>query len=349
MTENLDYVAALLHGRRSHLAERAHLQSLCRSKTVAELGREMLGEGEVISSDEIEFRLVQALAQETVKLAREMPGRLREVLHWLAGRFQIEDLKVLVRQLLTKCPFERCRAHLLSSRAGLPLDLEALAKSDSLESFVRLMPSGALRRALIKAVDSYREQPQPFFFESALDHGFLGGLLAKVEALAEEDREWVRPIIVQELDLFHLALISRGRLIYGLDVEKLRPFHLAGTKISRSLFESLLAETEFRAIGARLGGVAIDRAANQSRPGETGEQGGPDSVERLAWTRFWRLANRAFRRSHMGQAMVVAYLELRRVETANLITVCEGVRAGLPPESLYDRLIPVHATEDDHV
>ena len=72
-------------------------------------------------------------------------------------------------------------------------------------------------------------------------------------------------------------------------------------------------------------------------------------IERLAWKRFLRLANAAFRHSHMGLGAVVGYLALRRVEVANLITISEGVRVDLPALRTRTRLIQRGAPETEHV
>ena len=97
----------------------------------------------------------------------------------------------------------------------------------------------------------------------------------------------------------------------------------------------MLEETELRALAAH----GLERVVDGLRMGtdegrEASDAADPGMLERLAWTRFWRLANRAFRRSHMGLATAVAYIQLRRVEVANLITVCEGIRAGIPARQL---------------
>jgi len=71
----------------------------------------------------------------------------------------------------------------------------------------------------------------------------------------------------------------------------------------------------------------------------------PADLEPLAWARYYRLANRAFRRSHMGLAAVVAYTAIRRVELANLITLSEGIRLSRPPDVLRRCLIPAARRE----
>ena len=66
----------------------------------------------------------------------------------------------------------------------------------------------------------------------------------------------------------------------------------------------------------------------------------PTVIEAMAWQRWLRLANLAFRGSHMDFGAVAGYVAIRRIEVANLITVSQGIRAELPPEAIHARLIP---------
>ena len=155
------------------------------------------------------------------------------------------------------------------------------------------------------------------------------------------------PIVLQEIDTFHVILFTRGKLLYGLDREALLPLHLAGTRISRESFAALLAETGVHPGSSRAVGRVV--AESTGTTCESMEAADPGIWERLAWTAFWRCANRAFRHSHMGKATAIAYVELRRMEVANLITICEGIRAGVSPEAIYARLIPLQPAEAAHV
>ena len=65
----------------------------------------------------------------------------------------------------------------------------------------------------------------------------------------------------------------------------------------------------------------------------------------LPWKRFLRLANLAFRQSHIGLGAIVGYTGIRRIEVANLITISEGIRKGMAPETIRARLI-THTGED---
>ena len=85
-------------------------------------------------------------------------------------------------------------------------------------------------------------------------------------------------------------------------------------------------------------GFPVDLTADIAR--ERGVRIDMAGFEALAWNRFLRLANRAFRHGHISLGAVVGYTGIRRVEVANLITLSEGLRLGLPAERIRGRLVP---------
>lgn len=337
-TDNLDFLAAHLHGRRSRMATGGRLEALCQAATVPRLATEVLSVGAAESALELQRQLVHELAQELATIAAQLSAHGARVLRWLAVRFQLENLKVLLRGWLANGSQESLRPHLVELPREFAVDPQAAARS--LDNFLPLAPRGPLRMCFRQAVQSHREEKRPFFFEAALDKGYLTELRAQAEALDGEDRELVAPLVRQEIDTFHLMLVARGKFIHGMEAAALLPFHVPGAGILRARFAAMLADPALRAAATRALGRALDELPNApAEGGAAADAIAPSDVEALAWSRFQRLANRAFRRSHMGLAAVVAFAELRRVEVANLITLSEGIRLGMPAEQLRARLI----------
>ena len=140
--------------------------------------------------------------------------------------------------------------------------------------------------------------------------------------------------------MFHLMLVVRGRFHYGLSADSLRPFHVSGSRIPGDQFEAMLSAPDILTAARFAVGRAID-----ALPSEKKTNGGttlldPADLEAMGWKRFLRLSNRAFRWSHMGLGAVVGFSGLRRVEVANLITLTEGIRSGIPAEAIRARLTP---------
>ncbi len=94
---------------------------------------------------------------------------------------------------------------------------------------------------------------------------------------------------------------------------------------------------------------AIDPLPLEGGPGESSSTIQISLMENLAWRRYYRLANTAFRRSHMGFGVVVGYVAIRRLEVANLITISEGVRRCIGEDVIRARMIPRVAMEAPRV
>ena len=113
----------------------------------------------------------------------------------------------------------------------------------------------------------------------------------------------------------------------------------------------MLADPDVYTSLSRAVGRAIDTAPPEVQPTD-GTASACDygaAVERLAWARFLRLANLAFRRSHIRFGAVAGYIGLRRVETANLITISEGIEKGMDTETIRAHLVQGGYGEAGHV
>lgn len=336
-TGNYEFVAALVHGRRSGMAEGTRLRRLCQAQNLAELSGQLMTAPVPGGTSGLQRKLMTQWADEIERLARYVAGPAAEFLLWLGVRRQVENVKVFIRRLATKAPLASATPHLVATRVALKMGEEALAKAESLNALISSLPAGPLRHALARAANV--RPPSSFFLEGALDQAYHAECLRKTMALAPCDRVLVQPLVMQDADIFHLMLVTRGKLMYHLEAEKLLRLHIPGTRIPRSALAAMLAESDLGALGPQLRGRALD--ADCPAPGEGADiPGDAGRLERLAWRRFQRLASRAFRRSDMDLATVVAYIQLRRIEVMNLTAISEGVRRHIPSEDLSARLLP---------
>ena len=339
-TNNLDYLATRLHARRSRMAEAERLDALCKIRTIPELSRAVRLDADYQAVAEFQRRLVQDLVWELASWVRHVGGAGGEVFAWILARFQVENMKTLVRGLVNLTSPEVLQAHLVTLPEGLALDVTGLAAAKSLEDFVELLPPGTPRQRLSEAVTIHRDHPQPFFLEAALDCGYFQELLAKIRQLSGEDQAVVRALVLHEANFFQFMLAVRGRFHFDLPADALLVFRLPG--VFDNWFKILLTAADMLAAAKSSVGIVFDELP--------AEQGSDEvALESLAWKRFLRLANGTFRRDHMGLGAVIGYAGLRRVETANLITLSEGIRIGLTAEAIRARLIPRKALEAAYV
>jgi vacuolar-type H+-ATPase subunit C/Vma6 len=331
------------------LAEGERLDALCRLRDLDELATAVGAETEPGAARSLQRHTVQQLVREVSGLLRTVQGMGRELLAWLLVRFQLENLKALLRASVTRVGEAGWREHLVNLPDPWRWDDEALAGAGSLSLFASLLPHGLFRESLEQWLKQEAGPPRLFFIEAALDRSYLGEFLIRVGRLRGDGHDAVRALVQQEADLFHLLLVLRGKFQHGLDARELLRLHVAGTRIPRARFTAMLGEADCGAAVRWAVGRVLDplpserRAADAEAPFETGR------IEGLAWNRFRRLANRAFRQGPVGPGAVFGYLALRRVETANLITLSEGIRAGTDAEVLRARMIPAGGGEVAHV
>lgn len=346
MPDDLDRIATTLHGRRSRMAEADRLAELSRARGLPELAQVLFPGSDHASLLGLQRQLVQGLIDELSGLLALLSGPGARLLHWLLVRFQVENLKVLLRARISGLPQQDAHEHLVSLPKTVLLDVQDLSSAGSLDDFIQLAPKGLVRKSLQKSIELYGELPTPFFYEAVLDHGYLQVLLEKVEELPSQEREIVKPMFRQEVDIFHLMLAARGRFHYRLAPEMVLPLHVRGARISADLFVQMLNDADPRSSVDRAADFVFDTvpfAGTQSD--RVGVAVDVPALEHLAWRRFNRLANSAFRQSHNGLGAIIGYTGVRRVEVANLIMLSEGIRKGMPAETIRARAITYYEKE----
>lgn len=344
---NLDYLAARLHGRRSRVAEGEKLDALCRIHTVEEYARTVFPEREYLGIADFQRQVIEEFIDELSRIKTQLTRAEAHLIEWIPVRFTAENLKVLLRSSITKVNPEEAAVHLVSVPGLKSAQVHALAVAGSVTDFLHLLECGPIKRSLEKAVHEYGEDARPFFFEAAIDRGYLTELVARFKALSGRDREDVGSLIRNEADIFHLVLMLRGRFNYGLSAEQLLPMHVLGGAVSSSTFADMLNDSDPLTAVNRVVMRVLDPLPFD---GGQGEVSIPVTVlERLAWHRYLRIARVTFRRSHMGFGAVVAHLVVRRIEIANLITISEGIRAGMDPDAIRLRTMPRADIEGAHV
>lgn len=331
IVNDLDYLAARLHGRREKMAEGARLDALCRLASVPDLARALYPAAAPSTAEELQRRLVEDLADELSVLTSFLTGPWAGLIEWMLKRFEAENIKTLIRGLGAAAVPDAARPRLIPLPATPARDAAAPAAARTIGELIRLLPEGVLKSGLKEAVLVYPAGSRPFFYEAALDRAYLRELLRRAGKLPGPDREATGAMVRQEADIFHLALTARGKFVYGLKKEVLLALHVEGTEISSKRFAAMLGAADLAAaleiLPAKLKGSRGYLPAPE-----------PAAVEAMARRRFLRLADRAFRNSHIGFGTVAGYAALRRLETANLITLCEGLRLGIPGADIRARL-----------
>lgn len=346
---DLDFLTARLHGRLSRVAAGVRLDGLCRLPGATELSRIIHPEAEFHAMADFQRRLARDLFREISSCRCLMPGRGADLLNWMLVRFQVENIKILLRALVRKIQLEGPEEFLFAIPEELRLDELRLRNARSVADFAAALPRGSPRDSLLRELPTLSGSPNLLVLEAALDRGYFEELLMRGQRLGAADRDWVQPVLKQEVDTFHLLLALRGRFNHGLAADVLAGLHVAGSEISGRRFASMLAAGDILAVARLAVHRVIDSLPSVGKSGSAKASLDIATVEALAWERWVHCCVRALRRNPLGMGTVIGYLGIRRVEIANLISLSEGLRVGIAPESLRARLHPRRTGEADYV
>lgn len=320
--DDADHLAARLHGRRSRMAEGERLRALCALESPRELGQALFSGAGAASSTEVQARLAQDLAAELSALGAGMGGARGAFMLWLAARFQAENLKIALRALSSGSGAEEAAGLFIALPAALAGYGPSLLSFETPQELAGALPAGPLRAGLERACSLYHDLSIPFFYEAEIDRAYFGELLARAAAIPGPGRAPAESLAGQELGIFLLELASRAAVYYGLGKKELLGLYVEGPALSRRKFAALLEAAP------ELAGPA------------------PAELEAGGWALYARLANRAFRRAGAGFGVPAGYAALRRVEAANLATVSEGLRLGVPAGELRGLLVKTAGGDD---
>lgn len=343
--DNLDYLAARLHARRSRMAENDRLKALCAARTIPELCRGIGLEREYQSPADFQRRLAANLANELAGFTRHIGDAGAGAFSCLLTRFEIENVKVLVRGILNKIPADEIRPHLVPVPERPAMEMQRLVSADSLESLAALLPNGKPYQRLRDAIIIQPNPASSFFLETALDGGYFQELARQIRELSGEDLAAIQPLVQQEANFFRFMLVMRGKFVYGLSSESLLASDPGGG--SQHWLGVLLAMPDILAAAKAGLGIVLDELPAGQAFNEKADY--LALLEALSWQRYQRLANSAFRRGHMGLGAVFGYAGLRRMEVANLTTLSEAMGRGMAGEEIYARWFARRKVETGHV
>jgi vacuolar-type H+-ATPase subunit C/Vma6 len=333
LSGDFDFIQAKLHGQRSRVYERERLDELCESRTVDQLWGRLYPDAEPAGHRELERQLLadHVAALDGVRL--HLPERLAPFAAWAMRRYQVENLKVLLRAWKAREPLPNVAPLLAPLRRDLALDAAAFLNAPGLPDFIRLIREEALRDAALRSVPQYEETQGTFFVESALDGTYYAGLLARHAALGAAPRRQTQALIGLEVAIYNVLAAFRLKLNYGIPYKQALPFLANGVPDARRL-RRLYLSSEFREMRG-----AIPR--EMARRDGLAAASTIAELEVLFWERLLRVASRQFYRSAGDLGGVVAFFVVKRVELANLIRVIEGVRYGMEPAAIRQGLLRV--------
>jgi len=330
---DFDFIHAKVHGLRGRLYELDRLADLCHLRTIEQLWHRLYPDREAGTHRELQRRLLAGHIETLRGIREHLPAQFEPLFSWLMRRFQVENIKVLLRAWKAGAALDEVAPFLAPLPDDLALAADAMLKARHMTDLLLAVPERRLRQAAEDSVRHFLETEQTFFLETALDGAYYLGLLEEQARLRGVHASHTEPLVRLEVAVYNVLALFRLKLSYGLPFEEARGFFVPGAPRAFRL-ERLYDYPEFgdmvrlvpREMLPRQPAAAVDTVAD---------------LERALWQRLLQVANRQFYRSTGDIGAVVAFATIKRVELANLIRVVEGLRYGLDAAAIRAGLIEV--------
>ncbi len=277
----------------------------------------------------LQRRLTATLAEETHAAATFAWGATRSLLVAYGRRFELANLKTVLRARHHEVPWERGAAFLTPLR-HTRLPWRALFEAPTTEAVARRLEGTPFGPPLLTVLEQHGDAA-PFRFEVALDLAYFQDLVRRIERLGGRDGRRARTFVGDWIEVENLSWAFRYRRLAGLTPEETinytlhRAFHAGLDAVRRVVTGSTVAEE-----AARLG-YAIDP--------EAPEDEALAALERSAGQRRADAAEHLFLGAPFDVGAPLALLALRETEVRDLVTLIEGVAAGLRRDAVTVRFL----------
>ncbi len=287
----------------------------------------------------LEQWLIDALVADFTVLARALSGVPRELLVYWARRFELSNLKAIIRGKMAEQPAEKIREQLLDIGAFATLPLDDLLRTEDVAELLRRLEVTPYADIARQARRIYEEQQGLFALDAAMDRRYLSGLGKRVTALDANDRRILRRLVGAILDRFNLIWLLRYRFAYNLTAAE--AYYLlipGGYRLRGAELQALAQLGSFEEV---LGNLPEPLASELARASCI------TTVDRLLEEQIGSIADSILRYTAFNLARAFAYLVMRERDLLQLHAVLKGKRLHMKPDTIRLALwAPLTALDD---
>jgi V/A-type H+-transporting ATPase subunit C len=272
----------------------------------------------------VERALYDLLRLELSVLLRPLSGAARDFLFFWAHRFDILNLKAIIRGKLREVPHEEIARNLFDIPPFTTLPIDQLLRTENVQELLRQLEAGRFADIAGPARRAFEEKHDLLAVDATLDQRYYAGLHSRSQKLEDSDRAEVVRLVGTQIDHLNLAWLVRYRFAYGLSPSE--TYYLLiphGRTLYRERFLPLVESPECHRILDHLPesyGEVLCSADN------------PLNVENQLEAMTRRVAETALATAQSALARAYAYLLLREDDIRRLLSVVRGKYFELPAD-----------------
>ncbi len=245
---------------------------------------------------------------------------------------EVEHIKMLIRLLNSNENKTIFRMTTLDGEYSSGVDFTALANAQSFNEFVEILKP-TIYHTPLKGFVGKAINPTNFEIEAALDR-FYRHLAYNytTKHLSKTDASAVAKLFDADTDMENLMFIIRAKLYYKMDKELIKLYlGEEGSRLKSADIKKLLdAETD----------TELKNAVRETYYGYLFDEGIEKAEHKIAEEKT-KLHRQVFKRNPYSIESVLYYIKLQELEIKNITMTVEGVRYGLPPDTIKGYLLCV--------
>ncbi len=267
------------------------------------------------------------------KLKRISDGNLAIVIGKYLQRYDIYNIKTILRGLFTKSKPEKIESMLLTVGELKKTVLTNLIHKDSVEEGVELLQKMIPDLNMKKALEAYKENNNLFELENVLDHYYYNNLLAFAETIAGQG-ELFKIFLLHEIDILNIKTILRLKRekIEAREIEKY--LFYGGARLDKKTLLKIIKIDDLGIIIER-----IKKAGYSKTLGNNMENSSLIDIENHLKHYLLERANLLMHQHTLSINVILGYLLAKEIETRNLKILVKGKRLGLEESFLERELV----------
>jgi V/A-type H+-transporting ATPase subunit C len=283
----------------------------------------------------LEQRIIAEVLDETKVLIRPLSGAARNFLIYWTERFEVTNVKTLLRGKMTGERPAALISRLTPMGAFGRLEVQDLAHAEDVTELLRRLEAGPYAGIVRQARRAFEDSHDPFILDAALDRGYYEGLAHRAQPLEDALGLSFRRLMGPMIDRINLVWLLRYRFNYNLPPAQVY-FLLVASHYS--LPSQILREL------AALGSMeaVLDALPDRLRTSLRGVTDIPGVFARMEQTAA-EAADKVLHSGAPALARAFAYLILRERNLRSVRAILRGRALSLPRDDI--RLAMYQTTE----
>jgi V/A-type H+/Na+-transporting ATPase subunit C len=262
------------------------------------------------------------------KVHGSLPGkREKEFVSILMQRYEIEDLKVILRLWHSKEPV-KAEDYIVGQKIKFDIDYKRIASAETIEEVITILETTDYKKPLLAALDKFRATQSLFYLEVSLDIDYYNRLIACIARFSSSDKRIASRILGVEIDSENIQWLIKLHKYYSRGLADILEWFIpGGSRINKNTLRDSYASDG-------IGKVINAMALGPYLPIKDLADANINLIGNLLYEILLKEVRRALSGDPFTIGTIFGYLILKRKETQNIISLLYAKAYGVKKEDL---------------